>query len=154
MAFSLSWNLWFFGKQFISVGYYKPVFGIEEERNFLVRKVPGYPALEFINQSLPVKSRIFCIWTGAYGYYLDSPYYTDTFVEDITLKRFINASSNGNELSRKLTSEGVTHLFLNLPLLRKNMEPNQQGIFDEFLRTETHTFFNYRNYFVFAIRIK
>jgi len=154
MAFSLSWNLWFFGKQFISVAYYKPVFGIEKERDFLVRKVPGYSALEFINQSLPPNSQIFCVWTGAYGYYLDRLYYTDTFVEDITLKRFINASSNGNELSRKLTSEGVTHLFLNLPLLRKNMEPNQQGIFDEFLRTETHNLFNYRNYFVFEIQTK
>ena len=83
---SLTWNIWFLGKQFLVVGYYKPVLGIESERDFLRRKVPGYPALEFINQNLPQHSHMFCVWTGAYGYYLNRKYYSDTFIEDFTLK--------------------------------------------------------------------
>ena len=53
MTASLAWNMWFLGKQFFAVGYYRPVLGMEQEKDFLARKVPGYPALEFINQNLP-----------------------------------------------------------------------------------------------------
>jgi hypothetical protein len=110
---SLAWNIWFIGQQFLKIGFYKPVLGMEQERDFLIRKVPGYPALEFINQNLLPRSHVLCVWTGAYGYYLDRRYYSDTFIEDITLKEFIHASVKGEELSKRLTKAGFTHLFLN-----------------------------------------
>jgi hypothetical protein len=151
---SLAWNMWFLGKQFFAVGYYRSVLGTEQEKDFLVRKVPGYPALEFINQTLPKSSRLMCIWTGAYGYYIDRKYYSDTFVEDVTLKQFIHASSNGRELSQKLIQAGFTHLFLNFSILEKNMEERGRAIFDEFLRERTHELFRYQNYRVFEIHLQ
>jgi hypothetical protein len=89
--------MWFLGKQFLKIGFYRPVLGIEQEKDFLIRKVPGYPALEFINQNLPARSYLLCVWTGAYGYYLNRKYYSDTFIEDITLKEFIHESVNGEK---------------------------------------------------------
>jgi hypothetical protein len=148
---SLTWNIWFLGKQFLVVGYYKPVLGIESERDFLRRKVPGYPALEFINQNLPLRSHLFCVWTGAYGYYLNRKYYSDTFIEDLTLKRFIHTSVNGKELSQRLTQAGFTHLFLNLAILEKNMEQSEQVILSDFLKEETRELFRNQNYGVFEI---
>jgi len=148
---SLTWNLWFLGKQFLVVGYYKPVFGIEEERAFLSRGVPGYPALEFINKNLPQQSKIFCVWTGAYGYYLNRKYYSDTFIEDVTLKGFIHASIDKNELSQRLTQAGFTHLFLNLAILEKNMEQSEQVMLSDFLKEETRELFRYQNYGVYEI---
>src|SRR4030042_1429858 len=71
---SLAWNMWFLGGQFLKIGYYRSVLGMEQERAFLVRQVPGYPVLEFINQNLPEHSYILCVWTGAYGYYIDRSY--------------------------------------------------------------------------------
>jgi len=149
---SLAWNVWFLGKQFIAVGYYKPVLGIEQEKDFLVRKVPGYPALEFINQNLPQSSQLMCVWTGAYGYYIDRKYYSDTFIEDITLKGFIHASANGRELSQKLIQAGFTHLFLHLTILEKNMVQSERIILGDFLMKETRELFRYKNYGVFEIR--
>src|SRR4030042_25316 len=148
---SLAWNIWFLGKQFFAVGYYKPVLGMEQEKDFLVRKVPGYPALEFINQNLPQHSKIFCAWTGTYGYYIDRPYYSDTFIEDVTLKGFIQASVNGKEFSQKLTQNQFTHLFLNLSILEKNMEQRERVILGDFLTKETRELFRYQNYGVFEI---
>jgi hypothetical protein len=142
---SLSWNMWFLGKQFLEVGYYKPVLGVEQEKDFLTRKVPGYPALEFINQNLPSGSYLLCAWTGAYGYYLNRKYYSDTFIEDITLKEFIHASINGRELSQRLTQTGFTHLFLNLSILEKNMGQTERVIFDDFLREGTRELFRFQN---------
>jgi hypothetical protein len=148
---SLSWNLWFLGKQFLEVGYYRPVFRMEQEKDFLTRKVPGYPALEFINQNLPSGSYLLCAWTGAYGYYLNRKYYSDTFIEDITLKEFIHASINGRELSQRLTQTGFTHLFLNLSILEKNMGQNEGIIFDDFLREGTRELFQFQNQRVLEI---
>jgi hypothetical protein len=149
---SLAWNMWFLGTQFFKVGYYRPVLGMEQEKDFLIREVPGYPAMEFINQNLPARSYLLCVWTGAYGYYLNCKYYSDTFIEDTTLKEFIHASANGEELSKRLTQAGFTHLFLNLPLLDKNMGQSERVIFGYFLRKETHKLFRYQNFGVFEIR--
>ena len=148
---SLAWNMWFLGKQFFVVGYYKSVLGMEQERSFLIRKVPGYPVLEFINQNLPAPSRILSVWTGAYGYYFDRPYYSDTFIEDATLKRFINASANGKELSQLLARAGFTHLYVWLPLVEKNMKPEQLTIFNDFIKNGARELFHYQNYGVFEI---
>jgi len=125
---------------------------MEQEKDFLIREVPGYPAIEFINQDLSPRSYLLCIWTGAYGYYLNRKYYSDTFIEDITLKKFIHASANGEDLSKRLARAGFTHVFLNLPILEKNMEPSERTIFDYFLGNETRELFCYRNYRVFEIR--
>jgi hypothetical protein len=148
---SLAWNIWFLGAQFLKIGYYRPVLGMEQERAFLVRQVPGYPALEFINQNLPEHSRILCVWTGAYGYYIDRAYYSDTFIEDVTLKSFIDASTNGKELSQRLAEAGFTHLFFRLSVLIKNMIPEQQAIFVDFLRKGAVELFSDQDYSVLKI---
>jgi hypothetical protein len=149
---SLAWNMWFLSKQFLVVGYYKSVLGMEQERSFLVRQVPGFPALEFINQNLPEHSRILCVWTGAYGYYIDRPYYSDTFIEDVTLKSFIDASTKGKELSHRLSEAGFTHLFFRLSVLIKNMKPEQQVIFVDFLRRGAVELFSDQDYSILKIK--
>ena len=148
---SLVWNIWFLGAQFLKIGYYRPVLGMEQERAFLVRQVSGYPILEFMDRKLPRHSRILCVWTGAYGYYIDRPYYSDTFIEDVTLKGFIKASTNGKELSQRLAEAGFTHLFFRLSVLVKNMKPEQQAIFVDFLRKGAVELFSYEDYSIFEI---
>jgi hypothetical protein len=148
----LAWNIWFLGQQFLKIGFYRPVLGMETEKDFLIRKVPGYPVLEFINKNLPQRSNLLCVWTGAYGYYLNRKYYSDTFIEDIALKGFIHASVNGEDLSQRLTQAGFTHLFLNLSLFEKNMEQSERIILDDFFRKGTRELFRYQNYGVFEIR--
>jgi len=102
---------------------------MEQERDFLIRKVPGYPALEFINQNLPSRSYVLCVWTGVYGYYLDRRYYSDTFIEDITLKEFIHATVKGEELSKKLTQAGFYSPFLESSHIGDKYEPKRTSYF-------------------------
>jgi hypothetical protein len=149
---SLAWNTWFLGKQFLKIGFYRPVLGMEQEKDFLIRNVPGYPALEFINQTLVPHSYLLCVWTGSYGYYLNRKHYSDTFIEDITLKQFIRASGHGEDLARGLTKAGFTHLFVNIAILGKNMERSEGAIFNEFLSKETCELFRDENFLVLAIR--
>jgi hypothetical protein len=148
---SLVWNMWFLGKQFLAVGYYKPVLGMESERDFLRRKVPGYPALEFINKDLPKSSRLMCVWTGAYGYYIDRQYYSDTLIEDITIKKLINVSANGKELSQRLVQAGYTHIFMRVSLLAKNTTSKQKEVFRGFLEFGAIELFRYQDFLVLKI---
>jgi hypothetical protein len=148
---SLAWNYWFLGRQMAAVGYHKPVLGWEEESSFLKRIVPGYPAMEFINQHVPLSSRVLCVWTGAYTYYLDRPYYSDTFLEDVTFKHFIDASHDGRELSQSLAKNGLTHLFVRRSLLEETMTPQQRQILGDFLNKETRELFLHRGFSVLAI---
>jgi len=150
---SLAWNGWFLVRQVAVVDYHKPVLGWEEERSFLKRVVPGYPAMEFINQYVSPSSRVLCVWTGAHAYYLDRPYYSDTFLEDVTFKRFIDASNDGRELSQTLTKNGFTHLFVRKSLLQETMTPQQLEIFGDFLKKETSELFRHRGFSVLAISL-
>ncbi len=149
---AVAWNIYFLGKQFIKIAYYKPVLSVEQERAFLVRQVPGYRGLEFMNQNLSKHSRVLCIWTGTYGYYIDPSYYSDTFIEDATFKKFINTSRNGKELSQRLREAGFTHLFVRLSVLIKNMNPNQQAIFVDLLREGAGELFSDEDFSIFEIR--
>jgi hypothetical protein len=149
---SLAWNIWFLGQQFLKIGFYRPVLGMEQEKDFLIRKVPGYTALEFINQNLPPRSYLLCVWTGSYGYYLNRRYYSDTFIEDITLKEFIRASADGEELSQRLSKAGFSHLFLNIAILENNIDQTERVIFNEFLNKETCELFRDQNFLVLGTR--
>jgi hypothetical protein len=125
---------------------------MEEERAFLIRKVPGYLALEFINRNLPENSHTLCVWTGAYGYYIDRRYYSDTFVEDFTLKRLIDASTTGKELSQRLAQAGYTHIFLRLSLLAKNTTSRQKEILRDFLESGAIQLFCSQDFLILRIR--
>ncbi|MGC8810341.1 MAG: hypothetical protein ACP5Q3_08840 [bacterium] len=148
---SLVWNGWFLGKQIVAIGFYKPVFKLESEEAFLKRVVPGYPAIEFVNKNLNDSSRIFCIWTGAYGYYINVPYYSDTLVEDVTFKKFIDESRDWKSLNKKLIEKGFSHIFLRISLTENNMTPAQIAIFKNFLQNGAKEIYRDKDFVVFKI---
>jgi hypothetical protein len=151
MIASLGWNYYYLTKRWGEIGIYKPFLGLESEESFLKRKVPGYPVIDYINANLPDSSRIFCVWTGTYAYYMDRQYYSDTFLEDVKLKHFIAESADGKELSGKLKSAGFTHIFINYNLAEGNMESRQLGIFHNFIKNKARLVFYQGNYCLFSL---
>lgn len=148
---SLGWNYYYLSKRWSEIGIHKPFLGLESEESFLKRKVPGYPVMDYINLNLPDSSRIFSVWTGAYAYYMDRAYYSDTFLEDVTLKQFIRESADGQELAEKLKNAGFTHIFINYYLTEGNMEPRQLEIFRDFIKNKSRLIVHQGNYFLFAL---
>ncbi len=151
MIVSLGWNYYYLTNRWGTIGIYKPFFGLESEESFLKRKVPGYPVIDYINANLPDSSRIFCVWTGTYSYYMDRKYYSDTFLEDVKWKHFINESADGKELSAKLKSAGFTHIFINCNLAEGNMESRQRAIFRNFIKNKAQLVFYQGNYSLFSL---
>jgi hypothetical protein len=92
------------------------------------------------------------VWTGAYGYYLNRKYYSDTFIEDVTLKKFMEGCASGKELSRKLSGAGFTHVFLRISLTEKNMKAELRSIFEDFLKNGVRLIFGDHDFCLFEIR--
>jgi hypothetical protein len=92
------------------------------------------------------------VWTGVYGYYIDRQYYSDTFIEDFTLKRLIDASATGKEFSQRLAQAGYTHIFLRLSLLAKNTTLKQKEIFRDFLESGAIQLFCTQDFLILRIR--
>ena len=151
MIASLVWNYCYLAKRWSDIGIYKPFLGLESEDSFLKRKVSGYPVIDYINANLPDSSRIFCVWTGAYAYYMDRKYYSDTILEDVKLKHFINESADGRELSGKLKAAGFTHVFINYNLAEGNMESRQLVIFRNFIKNKARLVFYQGSYLLFSL---
>jgi len=151
MIACLVWNGVYLGRQIALVAYYRPVLGFEKEEDFLARKVAGFPAIRFLNRNLSESSRCLCVWTGVYGYYIERPYYSDTFVEDATLKELIQASTDGEDLARRLVDARFTHLYVHLPLLLRNLDPRQLALFSDFVKRGASEVYHYQDFHVFAI---
>jgi len=151
LSFVLIWNMWALGKQIVAVGFYKPVLGIEKELDFLKRVVPGYSAIEFINQNITGSARVLCVWTGAYGYYFNRPYYSDTLIEDRTIKKYFDESKNWADLKGTLKQNEFTHIFLRRSLLEGNLTQRQLEIFRSFLHNGTEELFREKDFSVLVI---
>lgn len=151
ILFCLIWNGWFVSRQMMTIGYYKPALKMEKERTFLKRVIPGYSAIEFINHNISSSSRVLCIWTGAYGYYLNRPYYSDTLIEDISIKEFIDESKDWKNLKEKLLERGFTHIFMRSSLTENNMSAAQLAIFKSFLQNGTKEVYRDRDFVVLEI---
>ena len=82
---------------------------------------------------------------------MDRLYYSDTFLEDITLKRLIDESVNGQDLAERLKKAGFTHLFVNFYLTERNLEPDQLKIFRDFIKNGSQSIFDQGNYFLLAL---
>jgi hypothetical protein len=108
--------------------------------------------MDYINSRLPESSRTLCVWTGAYGYYLNRRHYTDTFLEDFTFKKVIDASSDGRDLRTRLRGMGFSHLFARLSVVEKSLEPRQLEIFRDFLDRQVVEAFRDGDFAVYALQ--
>ena len=148
---SLAWNLASLGKQMLRADYVRTVLGSETERSFLRRKVPGYPAIEFMNRALPDASLVLSVWTGAYGYYFEKPYYSDTFIEDVMLKKWMGHSADGQELARNLAAAGFTHLFVRHTILVRNLGPKELALLSDFIARGASELYRHQDFYVFQV---
>lgn len=127
----------------------KVALGLESREDFLMRKAPGYPAIDYYNRTAGPDQKILCVFTGNYGYYFKHPMISDSFVEDYTLRRLLDAP--GENPAVPFTQEGITHLMVNSAILAKSESLNQmqKAKFATILKRFGIIEFNYGNYFIF-----
>ncbi|HOW28840.1 MAG TPA: glycosyltransferase family 39 protein [Elusimicrobiota bacterium] len=86
------------------------VLGLQTREEYLSKKLDYYPAVKFMNESLPPHSRVLFVGDQR-GYYCRRPYLAPMALLPSPLPIWIEQSSRPEDLSVRLKEEGFTHLF-------------------------------------------
>jgi 4-amino-4-deoxy-L-arabinose transferase-like glycosyltransferase len=93
------------------------VLGGERRETYLTRRLDYYPFYEAVNRELPATARVWLINTRRDTYYLDRPYFADFMFEDYTLKQWVQAARDPEELRIRARQAGITHVLVRHDIL-------------------------------------
>ena len=120
----ISFNFLYVKNYFNSIQPVKYILNQETRDEFLARHVRSYPAVKYINENLPDDARIFLMFLGGRGYYLDHPYYYEKSFGMNTINGMVKASVDKQNFQAYLQSLGCTHVLMRIDLFNKYLNNN------------------------------
>jgi len=120
----IAFNFLYLKDYFNTVQPVKYVINQETKDEFLARHIRSYPAMLYVNENLPDDSRIFLMFLGRRGYYLDRPYYHEASFGMNTINGMVNTSRNKQDFESYLHSMGCTHILMRTDLFNKYLHDN------------------------------
>jgi len=102
---------------FASLNPLRVVLGGEPARRYLARRLDYYPYYEVVNRELPPTARVWLIHMRRDTYYLDRPAFSDFIFEDWTLREWVRAARDADELAARVRAAGITHILVRPELL-------------------------------------
>jgi hypothetical protein len=132
--------------------------GRETKEAYLARRLPDYPALQYINQSLPSKARVYLLFIGNRGYYCERDYFYDTSETGRALLRILNSAGEEKNIREGLENLGITHLLVRqnllLRFLNDNLSPVQRERWVRFGNRYLQFLFGENGYSVYKLQGK
>ncbi len=98
----------------------------ETREDFLTRHIPSYPAMQFVNKNLPGDAKVFLVFLGRRGYYLDKAYVHESGYGMKTLRRLVRASKSEEAFVSHMRSLQCTHMLIRMDLFNKFLQDNYQ----------------------------
>jgi 4-amino-4-deoxy-L-arabinose transferase-like glycosyltransferase len=124
VAVFLIFNLLYLKNRISIIKPFAYVLGQETEGAFLKRHLLHYDAVRYINDNLPVDARIFTLFLGRRGYYLDRAYKNEPSFGMDTLNQLVNSSTNPENFVEHLRSMNVTHILMRTDLVDNHLKNN------------------------------
>jgi len=100
------------------------VFGKETREVYLKRHLLHNDAVEYINDNLPSDAKIFTMFLGRRGYYLDRAYENESSFGISTIRHMINSSEDEEKFVEYIRSMEVTHILMRTDLVNKYLKDN------------------------------
>jgi 4-amino-4-deoxy-L-arabinose transferase-like glycosyltransferase len=91
--------------------------GQEDRKTYLSRRLPQYPAIDFINTHTKPDARILMLFAHNQGYYLDRDYFFYTYYSGESLRPILKNASDPDDILNGFKTRKVTHLFVKEALL-------------------------------------
>jgi len=111
------------------------VMGKETREAFLRRHLLHYDAVKYINNNLAIDAKIFTMFLGRRGYYLDREYQNESSFGMNTIRRMVINSADEESFDKHVRSMNVTHILMRGDLFYKFLH-------DNFSKTEIKRFLN------------
>ncbi len=92
------------------------------------------PVIRYINENLPMDSKILFIFIGNRGYYCDREYIFDMIRNRSTLRWLMKTSDNPEIMIERLKETGVTHLLIHYDIFNRWVEENFNSRDKQFLK--------------------
>lgn len=124
IALLMAANFSYMGHQFAAVRPMPYILGEESRDEFLSRQIGSYPAMAFINRTLPGDAVVYLLYLSGRGYYLDRDYVHHAGLETAIVKAMVRSSTDTDALKAFLKSLGGTHLLVRDEMLKKALEDN------------------------------
>jgi len=144
--------LWGYFRE-VSLGDY--LRGREDREAFLGRMLPDYPAIQYINRSLPLTARVYLLFMGRRGYHYERDYFYDAYDNPWILLRMIQRAQTESDIQLKLRERGLTHLLVREDLLKKflrgNLTLEQHRMWDSFAARYLQGVFRDRGFSLYQI---
>jgi hypothetical protein len=134
------------------------IFGQESRENFLKRHLLHYNAVQYINANLPDDARVFTMFLGRRGYYLDKAYKNEPSFGRNALKHMVNRSDSEEKFKEYVMSLEVTHILMRTDLVNKFLQDNfsQEEVrrFINLQKKYWKNIYKHRDYTVWEINAK
>ena len=120
----IAFNLLYLKDYFNTVQPVKYILNQETRDEFLSRHVGSYPAMQYINKNLPDDVKVFLMFLGRRGYYLNRPYYHEKSFGMNTINGMVKASADKQDFQRYIQSLDYTHILMRTDLVNKYLHDN------------------------------
>jgi len=158
VAILLMFNLTYLKKRMEIINPIPHVLGKETREAFLKRHLLHYDAVEYINNNLPMNAKIFTIFLGRRGYYLDRAYKNESSFGMSTIRNLVSSSIDEEKFVEYIRSMNVTHILMRTDLVNKYLKDNfSKDNINRFLSLEKKYWkkvYDNNNYAIWDIRVK
>jgi hypothetical protein len=120
----LAFNVLYLKSRITIIKPFAVVFGRETREVFLKHHLPHYNAVEYINENLPDDAKLFTMFLGRRGYYLDRTYKNEPSFGMNTIRQMINSLTHEEKFIEYVRSMQVTHILMRTELVDKYLKDN------------------------------
>lgn len=148
-------NALYIREQFRWVNPFDYLSGAVSREAYITHYRPEYPAMAYINSHLPADARILFLFLGKRGYYCGRDYVIDDREGIDRFSGVVQRSVGPSEIRARLKREGITHLLVCEPLIKKwtdeTLEAGEKQRLRMFLDQETRALFAENGYAVLEL---
>ncbi len=132
------------------------ILGKESRDEFISRHSYSYPAMKFINETLPKQAKIRLLFLARRGYYLDRIYEDDPSMGMTFIRRLVSKSNDSNTFQEYIRSLGYTHFLVRIDLYNKFLKDNYPldtiNVFMQRINNSMDLIYNKNGYAVYQIK--
>ena len=158
VAVLLIFNYIYLKNRIDTINPFPYVMGKETREAFLKHHLLHYDAVEYINNNLPADAKIFTMFLGRRGYYLERAYQNEPSFGMSTIRNLVKCSNNEKQFLKTIRSMNSTHILMQKDLFYKFLRDNfsKQDIirFMNLLNKSWNKIFEDSGYSVWAVHIR